>query len=168
MWYDRDMKAHGPTDIYRHLTGQPGFDYDQIMDTVFIGTNMCCQFGFSRELLAKGVRADISLESDRTDAPDGVDFFLWLPTDDGTAPEPNELQVGVSFISLLNAQKIKMYVHCKNGHGRAPTLVAAYLISTGMDVQQAVDTIAAKRPVIHLNDAQMQALHAYRQRINHQ
>ncbi len=46
------MIAHGPKDIFNHLTGQPGFDYNQITDDVFIGTNMCCQVGFSKELLS--------------------------------------------------------------------------------------------------------------------
>ena len=68
------------------------------------------------------------------------------------------IQRGVKFIDFLVSNRIKTFVHCKNGHGRAPTLVAAYFISRGMGVQQAVDTIAAKRPVIHFTEAQMRAL----------
>jgi protein-tyrosine phosphatase len=158
------MKAHGFKDTLNHLIGQKGFDYNQITDEIFIGTNMCCQFGFSKELLSKGVRADISLEKDRTDAPDGVDYFLWLPTEDGKAPSPKNLEAGVKFLDFLISNKIKTFVHCKNGHGRAPTLFAAYLISRGMSVQDAIKLMTDKRPAVHLNEAQIQALNEFKER----
>jgi len=156
------MIAHGPKDIFNHIIGRKGFDYDQITDEVFIGTNMCCQIGFSKELLAKGVRADISLEKDRTDAPDGVDYFLWLPTENKKPPKPKDLEIGVKFLDFLISNKVKTFIHCKNGHGRAPTLFAAYLISHGMRVQEAVKLIASKRPVIHLTEAQVKALDEFK------
>lgn len=159
------MLAHGPKDILNHAMGHKGFDYDQITDEVFIGTNMCCQFGFSKELLAKGVRADISLEENRTDTPDGVDYFLWLPTKDQKPPSPKNLEAGVQFLDFLIRNKIKTFLHCKNGHGRAPTLFAAYLISRGMEAEEAIRFIASKRPVIHLADEQKQALAEFQARI---
>ncbi|MBI5153089.1 MAG: dual specificity protein phosphatase family protein [Parcubacteria group bacterium] len=156
------MIAHSPKDILNHIAGQPGFDYNQITDEVFIGTNMCCQFGFSKELLSKEVRADISLEADRTDAPDGVDYFLWLQTKDREAPSLKGLEIGVKFLDFLISNKIKTFIHCRNGHGRAPTLFAAYLISHGMGVEESIALIKSKRPVIHLTDLQMQALHGFK------
>lgn len=145
-------------DKFLHLTGQKGFDYDQITDEIFIGTNMCCQFGFSRELLAKGVRANVSLEKDRIDSPDGVDYFLWLPTEDHTPPSPRHLELGVKALDFFVKNKIKVYLHCKNGHGRAPTLVAAYLVGSGMGADEAVNLLKQKRPSIHLNEAQLAVL----------
>ena len=152
------MVAHSPKDILNHLEGHKGFDYTQITDEIFIGTNMCCQFGFSKELLSKGVTADISLEKDRTDAPEGVDYFLWLPTENDEPPKPKELEIGVTFLDFLIKNKIKTFIHCRSGHGRAPTLFAAYLVSQGKKVQEAIDTISAKRPVIHIHKLQLQAL----------
>ncbi len=78
-------------DIYNHTFGRKGFDYDQIDEEVFIGTNMCCQLGFNKELLTKNVRADISLEELKVDAPMGVDYFLWLPTKDKEPPTLDKL-----------------------------------------------------------------------------
>ncbi len=161
-----EMKAHGPKDILGHLFGKKDFDYDQITEEVFIGTNMCCQMGFSKELLSKGVRADISLEEDRTDAPDGVDYFLWLPTKNNQPPSPKDLEIGVKFLDFLISNKIKTFIHCRNGHGRAPTLFAAYLISKGKSVEEAVSLIASKRSVIHLQDAQVEALKAFKASIS--
>lgn len=149
-------------DLYNHTVGIKGFDYDQIDEKVFIGTNMCCQTGFDRELLTKDVRADISLEEVRVDAPMGVDYFLWLPTKDHEAPEPDKLTFGVQALHFLLTRNIRIYIHCKNGHGRAPTLYAAYLIHKGMEVDQAITYIKDKRPVIHLSENQISALKTYK------
>jgi dual specificity MAP kinase phosphatase len=151
------------SDFYRHATGRHGFDYSKVEDDIYLGTNACCQFGFERELLSQQVTADISLEGERIDAPDGVAYFLWLPTVDGTAPSPEALEQGVQAITLLRAQGIKMYIHCKNGHGRSTTLLAAYLIRTGMSVDDAVAAIKRKRPSIHLTPEQVEALKRFQQ-----
>jgi protein-tyrosine phosphatase len=152
------MTEHSPEDISNHLRGHTGFDYTQITDEIFIGTNMCCQYGFSVELLSKNVRADISLEENHTDAPSGVDYFLWLPTEQEIAPTPQDFEIGVKFIDFVVRNKIKTFIHCKNGHSRGPTLFAAYLIAQGKSVENALGFIASKRTVIHLNELQTQAL----------
>lgn len=152
------------TDIYNHARGAKGFDYDQISETVFLGTNMCCQFGFDKELLAKGVRADISLEKERVDAPTGVDYFLWLPTEDMKAPTQDALLMGVQALEFFAHKNIKVFIHCKNGHGRAPTLYCAFLIRQGIGVESAIAVLKAKRPSIHLNDLQVDALKTFQQR----
>lgn len=145
-------------DLYNHVSGHKGFDYDQINDLVYLGTNMCCQFGFEKELLVKGVRADISLEKEKIDAPVGVDFFLWLPTDDGTPPSPDAFALGVQTLEFFTKRNIAVYVHCKNGHGRGPTLLAAYLIKQGRTIEEAISLIQSKRPSIHLTESQIHAL----------
>ncbi len=148
-------------DIVNHTLGHKGFDYSQIDDNVFIGTNMCCQLGFDRELLSKNVRADISLEEDRVDAPNGVDYFLWLPTVDHSAPSFDKLSLGVYTLDFLIKKNIKVYIHCHNGHGRAPTLFLAYLIKKGMKVNEAIEFLKSKRPSIHLTKAQVDALQKF-------
>jgi len=145
-------------DLYNHALGHKGFDYDQITEDIYLGTNMCCQFGFDRELLAKGVRADISLEKERIDAPIGVDYFLWLPTVDTYPPTPDALELGVRALIFFAQKRIKTYIHCKNGHGRGPTLFVAYLISQGMTFEKAFDFLKSKRPATHLTDLQISAL----------
>lgn len=145
-------------DGFNHVFGLHGFDYTQINEDIFIGTNMCCQFGFAKELLAKNVRADISLENNRVDAPLGVDYFLWLPTVDGSAPSPDKLRLGVQTLEFFAARQIKTFIHCKNGHGRAPTLYIAYLMKQGMTMDAAFAMLKKKRQAIHLTEAQKKAL----------
>ena len=49
-------------------------------------------------------------------------------------------------------------MHCKYGHGRAPTLVAGYFIKKGKTTEEATDFIKAKRPSVHFEDIQKEAL----------
>lgn len=134
-------------------------DYNRITDHIFVGTNACCKAHFEKELIDKGVEADISLENDRVDAPFGIDYFLWLPTVDHTAPSPEQLRIGIMFIEQCVAMNKKIYIHCRNGHGRAPTLVTAYLITKkSMSADDAIAFIKAKRPTMHLEGNQIKVL----------
>lgn len=139
-------------------------DYSQITEQIYVGNNQCCQVHFEEELLSKQITADISLEEERMDAASGVDSMLWLPTVDHTPPSQDQLLLGVEHIRSLVALGKKVYVHCKNGHGRAPTLTAAYLVSTGQSVDEAIETIRHARPSIHPEDSQIQALHVFAKR----
>lgn len=134
------------------------FEYNDIIDGIYIGTNQCCQTHFDERLKKEGITADISLEDDRLDAPFGVDFYVWIPVKDHTPPSPNQLEFGVSTLEKLVNMGKKIYVHCQNGHGRAPTLVASYLIRKGRSPEEAEDVIKSKRPTMHLEDAQRAAL----------
>lgn len=151
---------------FKHIIDKKGFDYDQITESIFVGSNMCCQYGFSEELLSKNVTADISLEKDRVDNPYGVDYFLWLPTEDQYAPTINQLKLGVKTMDFFVKSNIKFYVHCKNGHGRAPTLVAAYFITSGLSIEEAIDLLKQKRPSTHINEAQIKALRDFQNTIS--
>ncbi|MCH8049521.1 dual specificity protein phosphatase family protein [Patescibacteria group bacterium] len=137
------------------------FEYDQIDDHIWIGTNQCCQTHFEESLLKKEIRADISLEKEHLDAPYGVGSFLWLPTEDHTSPSLAQLHLGAEHLRLLVQHDMKVYVHCKNGHGRAPTLVAAYYILTGMSVDEAIKFVCSKRRGAHVDDVQRRGLEEF-------
>lgn len=139
-------------------------DYNPITPEIFVGTNACCGSHFEEELIGKGITADISVESERLDMPQGVKFFLWLPTKDGHAPSRDALKVGVAALAELVRLNKKIYVHCKNGHGRAPTLVAAYLMTQGKSLKEILTLFKLKRPIIHLNKEQLGALHQFAQK----
>ena len=138
-------------------------NHSQIDEYIWIGTNQCCRTHFEKALLDAGLSADISLEENRVDAPFGVESYLWLPTVDHTAPSQEQLELGSWHIKHLVDAGRKVYVHCKNGHGRAPTLVASFYIREGMDVDKAIETIKAKRPEVHIEKIQREALEAFKQ-----
>ena len=136
-------------------------DYSYIDDDIYIGTNKCCQKEFAPELKKKGIEAVVSLEETRVDEPFGVQFYIWLPVKDHYAPTLEQIEFGANAIEQLVSLGKKVYVHCLNGHGRAPTLVAAYFVKKGMDVDAAIELIKSKRPSVHPNDLQIKALREY-------
>jgi len=93
--------------------------------------------------------------------PFGVDIYVWIPVVDQMAPTQDQLSFGAESIQKLVAQGRKVYVHCRNGHGRAPTFVSAYLIQKGYKPKEAIDLIVSKRPSVHLNKTQEEALEKY-------
>ena len=134
-------------------------EYNYIVDGIYIGTNQCCQSHFDKTLSQnEGIEAEISLEEDRIDKPFGIKMYLWLPTTQTLAPSEGQLDLGVTVLNKLVSMKKKVYVHCQNGHGRAPALVAAYLIQKNKTVEEAIDFIKEKRPSIHLEKNQIDAL----------
>ncbi len=139
----------------------PILEYNYITDGIYIGTNQCCETHFDENLKKDGVSADISLEEDRLDAPFGVEFYVWIPVKNHVAPTKDQLDFGVSVLEKIIAMRKKVYVHCKNGHGRAPTLVAALLIKQGKTTDEAIEFIKSRRSTIHLDDTQKDSLEAW-------
>lgn len=144
----------------------PKLDYHFIADGVFIGTNQCCQAHFDEKLLKDGIEADMSLEEERIDAPFGVKFYVWVPIKNHAAPSPEKLEFGVAVLEKWADMGVKVYLHCQNGHGRAPTMFAAYLIKRHKkSIEEAIAFIRERRPAIHLEDVQRGALVAYAARV---
>ena len=90
-----------------------------------------------------------------------MDYFLWLPTRDNEAPILDKLILGVQTLDFLITRKIKVYIHCKMGHGRASTLFIAYLVNKGMGIEEGIKYLKSKRPAIHLSVAQIEGLKIY-------
>jgi len=136
----------------------PILEYNYIVDGIYIGTNQCCQTHFDEKLKKEGITSDISLEKERIDAPFGVSFYIWIPVKNHFAPTADQLDFGVATIQKLVNMDKKIYVHCQNGHGRAPTLVASYLTTKGKSAIDAIEFVKKKRPTMHLNEIQKKAV----------
>ncbi len=137
---------------------KPPFEFNQITEKIFLGTNACCTVHFDKSLLGKGIKGDISVELEKLDAAQGAEFFLWLPVEDHHAPTMVQLRVGTHTLRELVDSGEKVYVHCRNGHGRGPSLVIAYFILLGDDYNTAFEKVKTKRPVIHLDEEQVSRL----------
>lgn len=133
--------------------------YSQITPYIYVGTNML-QYSHFERLKKLGISVDIDLESEHVEKVPmrGLDIFLWLPIKDGHAPSHDQMAAGVAFLDQIVRHRKKVYVHCKNGHGRAPTLVAAYLTTQGMMPEKAIAFVKKKRPVVHFNKEQTRAI----------
>lgn len=140
--------------------------FNQITDLIYLGTNLCCTATpHIKVLIDLGVKADIDLEEERQEQTPGIDTYLWLPVKDHFAPTQEQLDIGVAVVDSLVKNNKKVYIHCRNGHGRSPTFLAAYFISQGMEVNEAIEQIKLRRPEVHLREVQMQALKVYQKKL---
>jgi protein-tyrosine phosphatase len=116
-----------------------------------------------RWLAARGLTATLNMRSEFDDAACGVDpaGYLWLPTDDDHAPTQDQLGRGVAFIRQVVESGGKVYVHCASGVGRAPTMAAAYLVSTGLSLDEAWTLIRKTRPFVNPTPPQVAALEQF-------
>jgi len=131
--------------------------YTKINKYIYIGTAICCKKHF-KQLVKMGIAADVDLEKEKMDRPSGVSAFLWLPVKDFQAPTHTQLHVGARFIDELVKHKQKCYVHCNEGNGRAPTMVVAYYILKGENVNQAINRIKRMRKSANPNRKQVNTL----------
>lgn len=89
------------------------------------------------------------------------DQYIYLPTVEDEASTQKQLQAGVDFIQKMIDQNNSVYVHCRSGLGRSAALVAAYLINTGLTVNQAWMHIQKVRPFIRPKETQILSINQY-------
>jgi protein-tyrosine phosphatase len=110
------------------------------------------------ELQAAGIGAIVSVMDD----PSNLDLYqeiglphLWSPTKGGTAPSPEQIQELQAFIQTQNDLGQAVAVHCTSGRRRTGTILAAYLIQTGLSYTEAMQTILEANPDVELREAQI-------------
>lgn len=150
------------------LTGVPLLGFSQVTPQLYVGP----QYGLAgkQKLERQGIHNDVNMRIEFDDAEQGLALqnYCHLPTVDDDAPTMEQLQEGVRFIREAITAGEKVYIHCAGGIGRAPTMAAAYLISEGMRLQDAVAKIKAVRPFISITPIQMAQLERFEQmQLNH-
>lgn len=138
-------------------------DYSQITENIFIGSDLCKGLScpvHGPEFEKLGILVELNLSAEKKEIPpDGIDIYAWIPVGDDRAPTPEQLDIGTAIINEAAMHGKRIYVHCKNGHGRSPTMVAAYFIRyQGKTVDEAVAMILNKRNEVHLEFEQREAL----------
>ncbi len=147
------------TPLHVHTQLLTGLDYNEIVDGIYIGTNQCCTAGLSDVLKHEHIQCDVSLEEKRIDQPYGVEVYIWIPVQDHGVPTIDQLQFGIYTLEKLVSQKKKVYLHCKNGHGRSSTLMCAYLMKTrNISYDEAFGIVKKCRPGAHMQKAQVDLL----------
>jgi len=134
--------------VVRLSSGAPPEIYSRITDQVHVGGQYTAA-GWHR-LQRRGVTAVVNLRDEFDDASAGIapPHYLYLPTIDDTPPTIAQLSQGVRFIQSEIALGGQVYVHCMLGVGRSATMVAAYLVATGMTPPTAWKAIRRHRPFI--------------------
>ncbi|OGM04510.1 hypothetical protein A2715_01175 [Candidatus Woesebacteria bacterium RIFCSPHIGHO2_01_FULL_39_32] len=142
------------------------FDFSKITDKIYIGSDLC-KGGFclihGEEFKKLGVSVELNLSHEENELPPrDIETYLWLPVVDGYAPTQTQLDIGTSVMHEAVKNGKKVYVHCKNGHARSPSMVAAYLMRyEGYTLEDAVKLIKEKREEVHIEDTQIKALQKF-------
>lgn len=113
-----------------------------------------------------GVTGIISMRTHESPpAPVGISL-LRLPTKDWSAPAIRDFKKGVEFINHHVRQGGSVYIHCQLGEGRGPSMAAAYLVTKGFSVDEAVTQLAKYRPFVKPNEKQLKRLAEWQQHYN--
>jgi protein-tyrosine phosphatase len=109
---------------------------------------------------------DMQIEFDDTPVaePFGIDV-LWNPTDDDFQPkEPELFQRGVDFaLQALEQEDAKVFIHCAAGVHRAAMMTLALLCSQGWDLEDAMQTISSRRPVVDFAEVYVNSVERFLQ-----
>jgi protein-tyrosine phosphatase len=94
--------------------------------------------------------------------------ILNLPTPDRHAPSLADLQKGVRFIESEIKRDGKVYIHCKYGEGRGPTMAITYLIYSGMTYDDAYTLVKNVRTFISPTKVQIDRMKEFERKKNKQ
>ncbi len=140
------------------LTGIPVMKYSRITPNIYVGPQFR-QSGKHR-LEALRISASLNLRAEFDDRVRHLELrqHCYLPTEDDHAPTLAQLEQGIQFIQQIVGLGGCVYIHCRGGIGRAPTMTAAYLIDQGATLDEAICMIKKTRPFIKIMPLQMQRL----------
>lgn len=146
------------TQVAQRLIGVPVMKHSQVTPQLYVGGRIGAR-GW-RRLHAAGVDAIVNLRREQPSEGRGVApaAYLYLPTPDDAAPTLEQLEQGCAFIADALQQGHGVYIHCASGVGRAPTLAAAYLVTTGLSPDDALAVIRQVRPFVKLTPSQLEQL----------
>jgi protein-tyrosine phosphatase len=153
--------------IIRFVTGRSPWVYSRITPEILLGGQPARHSLVS--LVAAGVTGVINMrdEYDYEEEIGNLELdYLYLPTIDHTAPSLINLERGVTFIKGQVARDGSVYIHCWGGVGRGPSMVAAYFISQGMTVEEAIAKIKAVRSFVEPNAEQIARLEEYASQVH--
>lgn len=136
--------------FHRRTTGAPVWQFSEVTPQLLLGGQHYYRKGYSR-VRNHGITAIVNMRERHSDVDQGIagERHLQLATADNTPPSIADLMRGADFIGEEIQRGGKVYIHCAVGCGRAPTMTAAYLISTGISPKDALKQIKKVRPFIN-------------------
>ena len=144
--------------FYRLIHGLPTIKRSQITSNLFLGS----QYNLLglRKLKALGITAIVNMRIHSVYNKAQYKGFEYrhYPTVDNTAPTLDVLIQGAQFIDDQIRKKGKVYVHCRQGLGRGPSMAIAYLIKSGLTLEDALALVKKVRPFINPRRSQITRL----------
>lgn len=144
--------------MFRRIVGIPILQRSQITANLFLGG----QYNLRglRKLKEMGITAIINMRMHSVYAEASYQGlqYLHLPTPDNTAPKMEDLIKGAEFAHSVISNGGKIYIHCRQGLGRGPTMAIAYLLRMGATYEDAFATVKRVRTFIRPRHSQIERL----------
>lgn len=139
--------------LYRRATGLPVLRTSEVTPQLYLGG----QYGLRALPLFRriGVTGVVNMRTRSIHSAEVPGLaVLQLATPDRHAPTLEQLRQGVAFIQGQIDTGGKVYIHCQWGEGRGPSMIIAYLMSTGLRFEEALRQVKIVRPFVSLREAQ--------------
>jgi protein-tyrosine phosphatase len=140
--------------FHSYWNGLPMLRRSQITASLFLGS----QYNLIglQKLKALGITAIVNMRTHNVYGEAlhlGIIYFH-LPTIDNTPPTLFDLIKGADFVEHEIKNGGRVYIHCRQGIGRGPTMTMAYLIKAGATYDDAYQIIKKVRPFINPTQGQ--------------
>jgi protein-tyrosine phosphatase len=127
-------------------------DLTWVTDRIAVGGGIWTESKM-HDIVRSGVTHIINMQIEFDDRPLAEPYdvkVLWNPVDDDFQPKSaSVLQRGVDFArEALEEQESRVFVHCAAGVHRAPMMTLAILRTMGWGLEEAMDMIQKRRPVV--------------------
>jgi protein-tyrosine phosphatase len=142
-------------------------DMTWITDRIAVGGGIWADSKMS-EVARSGVTHIIDMQIEFDDSPLAEPYgitVLWNPTDDDFKVKAPELfQKGVEFaLRALDESGSRLFIHCAAGVHRAPMMTLAIFCSLGWKLDDAMQLIEARRPVVDFADVYVKSVKRFLQ-----
>ena len=122
-----------------------------------------------RRLTKAGIGSVLDVRSEACDdegelSRRGLRFFH-VPVDDFQAPSQEQLEAATNWTLAEIGAGRKVYLHCRSGIGRSPSVACAVLMAIGYPLQEAYRTVRRERPRATFSGAQQAALEEFERRL---
>lgn len=118
------------------------------------------------KVAAAGITHIIDMQVEFDDTPlagtYGIEVF-WNRVDDDFQPKPPQVfQPAIEFaVSALDEPESKLFIHCAAGVHRAPMMTLALLGVLGWDLDEAMEMVQERRPVVDFADVYVRSVELF-------
>ncbi len=142
-------------------------DMTWITDRIAVGGGIWTDENMQRVVRA-GVThiIDMQVEFDDTEIAEPYGLaVLWLPVDDDFKPKPAEMFYRAAEFAhqALDQDGTKIYVHCAAGVHRGPMVALSLLCVLGWSLEDAVEIIEERRPVVDFAEVYVHSVERFLQ-----
>ena len=160
LWVERISRAG-------RRNGNLGMDITWVTERIGLGGGIWTAANMA-EVARAGITHIIDMQVEFDDTPlaeiHGIQV-LWNPTDDDFQPKsPDLFQRGVDFAQeALGDENARVFIHCAAGVHRAAMMTLALLCSQGWPLEDAMQTISSRRPVVDFAEVYVNSVEQFLQ-----